>query len=114
MKKICVLLAAYNGEKWIEKQISTILNQKKVKIDLFISDDGSDDDTFEKIKKVSTKKKNILIQENLNLVESFYSKSDDQFMYKLIFKSRNDLNSFLDKIADNENTITYKTSSIVN
>ena len=63
---------------------------------------------------ISTKKKDILIQENLNLVESFYSKSDDQFMYKLIFKSRNDLNSFLDIIADNENTITYKTSSIVN
>jgi len=64
MKKICVLLAAYNGEKWIEKQISTILNQKKVKIDLFISDDGSDDDTFEKIKKVSTKKKNIFFWKN--------------------------------------------------
>ena len=63
---------------------------------------------------ISTKKKDILIQENLNLVESFYSKSDDQFMYKLIFKSRNDLNSFLDIIADNKNTITYKTSSIVN
>ena len=63
---------------------------------------------------VSTKKKENLIQENSNLVESFYSKSDDQYMYKLSFKSRNDLNSFLDKIADNENTITYKTSSIVN
>ena len=66
------------------------------------------------ILEISTKKKENLIQENLNLVESFYSKSDDQFMYKLIFKSRNDLNSFLDKIAENENTITYKTSSIVN
>jgi len=64
MKKICVLLAAYNGEKWIEKQISTILNQKKVKIDLFISDDGSDDDTFEKIKKVTKKKKNIFFWKN--------------------------------------------------
>jgi rhamnosyltransferase len=64
MKKICILLAAYNGEKWIEKQILTILNQKKVKIDLFISDDCSDDKTFEKIKKISIKKKNVFFWKN--------------------------------------------------
>jgi rhamnosyltransferase len=28
--KIVVLLAAYNGERWIEQQIATILNQKDV------------------------------------------------------------------------------------
>ena len=27
-QKICILLAAYNGEKWIKEQISTILKQK--------------------------------------------------------------------------------------
>jgi len=63
---------------------------------------------------ISTSKKNPLIQESLNLVESFYSKSDNQYMYKLIFKTKNDLNKFLQDVSEDENTITYKTSSIVN
>lgn len=63
---------------------------------------------------ISTSKKNSKIQENSNLVESFYSKSDNQFMYKLVFRSKDDLNNFLQNVAEDENTITYKTSSIVN
>ena len=63
---------------------------------------------------ISTSKKNSKIQESLNLVESFYSRSDNQFMYKLVFKSKDDLNNFLQNVAEDENTITYKTSSIVN
>jgi hypothetical protein len=63
---------------------------------------------------ISTSKKNPSIQESLNLVESFYSKSDNQYMYKLIFKTKNDLNKFLQDVSEDENTITYKTSSIVN
>lgn len=63
---------------------------------------------------VSTSKKNLSIQDSLNLVESFYSKSDNQYFYKLVFKTKDELNKFLQKISEDENTITYKTSSIVN
>jgi len=63
---------------------------------------------------VSTSKKNLSIQDSLNLVESFYSKSDNQYFYKLVFKTKDELNEFLQKISEDENTITYKTSSIVN
>ena len=63
---------------------------------------------------ISTSKKNSKIQESSNLVESFYSKSDNQYMYKLVFKTKNDLNEFLKGVSDNDDTITYKTSSIVN
>ena len=63
---------------------------------------------------VSTSKKNQLIQNNLNLVESFYSKSDSQYWYKLVFKTKDDLNKFLLEVSKDENTITYKTSSVVN
>ncbi len=63
---------------------------------------------------VSTSKKNLSIQESLNLVESFYSKSDNQYFYKLVFKTKDELNKSLQKISEDENTITYKTSSIVN
>lgn len=43
--KIAVLLAAYNGEKWIEEQIKSILNQKGVHVTIFISIDPSTDGT---------------------------------------------------------------------
>ena len=63
---------------------------------------------------ISTNKKDSEIQENVNLVESFYSKSDKQFMFKLVFKNKSDLNNFLKNVADKDSTITYKTSSIIN
>ncbi|MDB3888595.1 DUF4956 domain-containing protein [Candidatus Pelagibacter sp.] len=63
---------------------------------------------------ISTSKKNSSIQESSNLVESFYSKSDSQYMYKLVFKSKDELNKFVEKIAEDQNTTTYKTTSIVN
>ena len=81
MKKVCIILAAYNGAKWIEEQIDTILNQKKVQIDLFISDDCSDDKTFEIIKKIAKKKKNIFFWKNKKK-----SRSATQNFFKLIKK----------------------------
>lgn len=41
-----VLLAAYNGERWIEEQIDSILSQVGVKVKLFVSIDASNDSTF--------------------------------------------------------------------
>ena len=45
--KVAVLLAVYNGEKFIEKQIISILSQKNVDIDIYISLDKSSDGSFE-------------------------------------------------------------------
>jgi len=44
--KVAVLLAAFNGEPYIKEQVKSILNQKNVYIDLYISVDLSDDSTF--------------------------------------------------------------------
>ncbi len=49
MYKVCILLATYNGKNYIINQINSILSQKSVLVDLFISDDFSDDGTFELI-----------------------------------------------------------------
>lgn len=38
-QKIAVLLASYNGIKYIKEQIDSILNQKNVNVTIFISDD---------------------------------------------------------------------------
>ena len=43
--RVAVLLAAFNGEKWISEQIDSILNQKGVNITLYINIDLSSDQT---------------------------------------------------------------------
>jgi len=60
-KKIAVLLAAYNGEEWIEEQIKSIQNQKGVSVDLYISLDLSIDKTYEILKKLVNSCKNITL-----------------------------------------------------
>lgn len=47
---IDILLATYNGEKYIDTQISSVVNQTYTDWKLYIHDDGSKDTTVEKIK----------------------------------------------------------------
>ena len=51
-KKIAVLLASYNGVKYIKEQIDSILNQKEVDVTIFISDDLSTDKTIEYLQEI--------------------------------------------------------------
>ena len=51
--KCAILLATYNGEKYIREQISSIVNQKGVNITIFVSDDLSTDNTLKIIKSLS-------------------------------------------------------------
>lgn len=53
MKKVAILMATYNGMKWLNFQIESILNQKDVDIKIFISDDNSKDGTYEFLNKLS-------------------------------------------------------------
>jgi rhamnosyltransferase len=51
--KVLVLLAAFNGSKWILEQVESILNQINVDINLVISDDGSTDGTGAMIERLA-------------------------------------------------------------
>ena len=42
---ISVCMATYNGEKYIEEQLNSILSQISLNDELIISDDGSKDNT---------------------------------------------------------------------
>lgn len=44
---ICVLLSTYNGEKYLEQQIDSVLNQEGVDVQILVRDDGSTDNTLE-------------------------------------------------------------------
>ncbi len=45
--KVAVLLATYNGERWIHDQVGSILAQADVAVSIFWADDGSTDRTVE-------------------------------------------------------------------
>ena len=45
--KVCVLLSSYNGEKYIEEQLESIVAQEDVEVDILVRDDGSTDRTCE-------------------------------------------------------------------
>lgn len=61
LPKVNVLLAAYNGEKYIEEQISSILNQKSVEVTITISLDKSTDNTLKILNTLKEKYSNIVL-----------------------------------------------------
>lgn len=64
--KVDILMATYNGSKYIESQIFSILSQTYRNWNLIIHDDGSNDDTVEIIKNISSIDNRIkLIEDNL-------------------------------------------------
>lgn len=65
--KVTVLMSVYNGEKYLNEQIDSILNQKDVEIRLVIRNDGSRDNTVDILKKVSDNDKRIMFYEGENL-----------------------------------------------
>lgn len=61
MNSVCVLLAAYNGELYIEQQIDSILKQKGIEIHLFVSLDKSTDNTLSILTKYELTNSNVKI-----------------------------------------------------
>ena len=59
--KVNVLLAAYNGEKYLEEQINSILNQKDVDVTITISLDKSTDNSLELLNTLKEKHSNIVL-----------------------------------------------------
>lgn len=45
MDKITVLISTYNGEKYLEEQLNSVLGQEDVKVNIMVRDDGSKDRT---------------------------------------------------------------------
>lgn len=72
MEKITVMLSTYNGAKYLEKQIDSILAQKDVYVSLYIRDDGSTDGTVQILKEYEKKGLlNYYIGENVGPALSF-------------------------------------------
>lgn len=65
--KVLVLMSTYNGDKYINQQIDSILNQVGVDVDLLIRDDGSTDSTKDIINTYCEKDKRVKAYTGNNL-----------------------------------------------
>jgi len=88
MKKVIILMSTYNGEKYLEVQLDSIVQQTYNNIELRIRDDGSTDNTINILKKYSEIYPNIKIsfEKNVGYPECFYRLTDskmnaDYFMF---------------------------------
>ncbi|MCC8102657.1 MAG: glycosyltransferase [Clostridiales bacterium] len=76
MKKVCVLISTYNGEKYIEEQLESINRNcsENVFIQVYIRDDGSTDKTVELVTKMSSTTEidiKICSEENIGVQKSY-------------------------------------------
>lgn len=74
MKKVAVLLSSYNGERYIEEQIESILEQTYKNMTLYIRDDCSKDNTASILRKYEGNEKIVILkgEKNLGYPEAFY------------------------------------------
>jgi glycosyltransferase involved in cell wall biosynthesis len=83
---IAVLLATYNGEKYLVEQLNSIICQKEVNVHIYISDDGSSDKTIyiikSFIKKYPKKIKKFFCGKYKNAAKNFMSFTKKKLNYK--------------------------------
>lgn len=73
MPKVSIILSAYNGEKYIDAQIKSLLEQEYPNIEIYVRDDGSTDSTVNILEKYVQEGKIHLIKgKNIGFCESFF------------------------------------------
>lgn len=77
-------MSTYNGERYLEAQIDSILAQKCVDVILLVRDDGSKDNTLKILDKYQDKHENIIVfkEQNLGCTRSFYKLVEYALQYK--------------------------------
>jgi glycosyltransferase involved in cell wall biosynthesis len=71
---VAVMMSTYNGERYLKPQIESILNQKNVKVDLYIRDDGSKDHTAAVLKEYKNRTNvHVRLARNAGVGRSFMS-----------------------------------------
>lgn len=75
---VCVLMSTYNGERYIERQIETILNQTECRVKLLVRDDGSSDETSSILERYKSQNKlSYYIGKNIGPTKSFLELIDN-------------------------------------
>lgn len=66
-KKVNILMATYNGDKYIKEQIDSVLGQTYKDFNLFICDDGSTDNTIKIIQEYVSNYDNVFLEHSSHL-----------------------------------------------
>lgn len=77
MEKVCILLSTYNGEKYVETLIDSIIAQQNVSVNLLVRDDGSKDGTIGILQNYVSENPNIVLLkesfgQNFGVAKSFW------------------------------------------
>ena len=67
-KKISVIVAVYNTEKYVERCLNSLLNQTYKNIEIIVVEDGSTDNSKEVLKKYSNNDKIKLIYDIAKII----------------------------------------------
>ena len=117
MEKVLVLMATYNGEKFLQEQLDSLYAQKDVTVDILVRDDGSTDLTQEileenvkthNIKWYQGEHKNVqkgffeLMQKGSELDYKFYAFCDQDDVW-----DADKLKIAVDSIKDNDTLALY-------
>ena len=74
MEKVVVLMSSYNGERYIRKQIESLLAQTGISVSILVRDDGSQDDTVHILEEYSSSGRlEWYTGKHLNVGYSFYN-----------------------------------------
>ena len=71
IKRISVCMATYNGEKYIQEQVNSIIEQLGPDDEIIISDDGSDDETVGIVQGINDFRIKLLHSKERNIVRNF-------------------------------------------
>ncbi len=73
MLKVAVLMSTYNGEKFLQVQMDSLLTQQGVDVTIFVRDDGSHDASVSIVESFVTKHHNVRLftGKNIGIVQSF-------------------------------------------
>lgn len=74
--KVSILMATYNGARFLDEQLQSILNQTHQNLEIIIQDDGSTDNTMEILRRYQAEDARIQIHQNiknLGINANFYS-----------------------------------------
>lgn len=70
--KVNVVISTYNGEKYIQEQLSSLFGQEYQNIDIYVRDDGSSDKTIQILQKYAESGQIVLFKgENVGYCKSF-------------------------------------------
>jgi len=68
--KVSIIMSVYNGDKYLDRCVKSILNQSYPYFEYIIVDDGSNDNTRNILESINDSRVNIIHQENIGLTAS--------------------------------------------